>query len=60
MRKVGHGRYKCALCGATLDMTDHALARTMLVSPSGQPTVRVILIDGREIHRCQLATDQQA
>ena len=86
MRKVGHGRYKCARCGAALDREilkelfdfddlhewwtmsgiprvgvpslDHAQARTMTLISRGKPAVRVILLDGKEIHRCQLAADQ--
>jgi hypothetical protein len=54
MRKVGKGRYKCARCGAALDMSDHAQARIMTLISRGKPAVRVILLDGKEIHRCQL------
>ena len=52
MRKVGHGRYKCARCGDALDMTDHAEARTRIMMSSGHPAVRIILLAGKEIHRC--------
>ena len=47
------GRYECARCGAMLDVPDRAQVRTMIMQSSGQPAVRAILADGKEIHRCE-------
>ena len=55
MRKVGHDRYKCALCGAVLMVSDAAKVRTLMVSSSGTPDVRVMFVAGKEMHRCALA-----
>lgn len=55
MRKVGHDRYKCALCGAALAVSDETRVRTMIVMTGGQPTARAVLVDGKEIHRCPTA-----
>jgi len=47
------GRYECARCGVMLDVPDHAQVRTMIMQSSGEPAVRAILVDGKEIHRCE-------
>jgi hypothetical protein len=47
------GRYECARCGVMLDVPDAAQVRTMIMQSSGQPAVRAILVDGKEIHRCE-------
>jgi hypothetical protein len=54
MRKVGRDRYECALCGAELAMSDAARARTLIVSSTGKPNVRVMFVGGKEVHRCTL------
>jgi hypothetical protein len=36
-----------------LDVSDQAQVRTMIMQSSGQPAVRAILADGKEIHRCE-------
>ena len=36
-----------------LDVPDQAQVRTMIMQSSGQPAVRAILVDGKEIHRCE-------
>lgn len=35
-----------------LEVSDRTKVRTMLMQSSGQPAVRAILADGKEIHRC--------
>jgi hypothetical protein len=42
------------MCGDILDVADAARVKTMLIQSSGTPTMRAILVDGREIHRCPL------
>jgi hypothetical protein len=54
MRKTGHNKYRCQLCGAVLDVREATHVRTMIVASSGEPDVRVMLEDGREIHRCAI------
>jgi hypothetical protein len=57
MRKVGHGRYECVLCGAVLNISDAAKVRTLIVTSTGKPDVRVIFVGGKEVHRCTLLAD---
>ncbi len=45
-------RYECALCGAVLDIPLTAMPRVMLTARGGERTVRVLSVDGREVHRC--------
>ena len=52
--------YECALCGAVLDVRDDARSQTMLIQASGEPTVRVVLVEGVEIHRCEVDRDKMA
>jgi hypothetical protein len=40
------------MCGDILDVADAAKVRTMLIQSSGTSTMRAILVDGKEIHRC--------
>jgi hypothetical protein len=67
LAKVGHlderngmklldGRYVCTHCGTVLKFPvtspdPHVTVRVQ----SGSPSVRVLSLDGRELHRCELA-----
>lgn len=42
------------MCGEILDVADEAKVRTMLIQTSGKPPTRAILVDGKEIHRCEV------
>ena len=54
MRRDGD-HFECTLCGAILDdVAEATVIRTMVIGSSGQPNVRVILVDRREIHRCEV------
>jgi hypothetical protein len=44
------------MCGEILDVSDTAKVKTMLIQGSGTPTMRAVVVDGKEIHRC--AVDQ--
>ena len=52
--RVRHGTTECAQCGASLDVEEPRRVRAGLVSTSGEPTIRVLMLDGVEIHRCTL------
>ena len=47
------GRYECAQCGAVLAIAPEAQPMVVFHAASGQSTVRVITVDGAEIHRCE-------
>jgi hypothetical protein len=48
-----NGTYTCALCGVRVEMAEDQLL-TVIVGASGKPNVRVLLVDGREVHRCNV------
>jgi hypothetical protein len=48
------GRFECAVCGAVLPMMPGRRTRTVLVRAPGPRTDRLIVVDGREVHRCTL------
>jgi hypothetical protein len=47
------GRYECAQCGAVLALAQDAQPMVVFHAASGKSTVRVITVDGREVHRCE-------
>jgi len=46
------GEWTCKQCGAVLDVHDGQRPDVMIAGESGQPNVRILSVDGREIHRC--------
>jgi hypothetical protein len=52
--RLHDGRYECAHCGAVLDIPLMNDPRVMIRAASGQPNVRVLFLDEREIHRCEI------
>ena len=59
MRRVD-GHWQCTLCGAILDIPADEDPDVIIKSASGQPTVRTLNIDGKEIHRCTLTGQRRA
>jgi hypothetical protein len=48
------GKYVCAQCGAALEVTREARPRVEIQQSPDAPMIRVLSIDGREIHRCEI------
>ena len=48
------GRYECAHCGAVLDIDADAEPMVVVHAASGRPNMRVITVDGDEVHRCEV------
>lgn len=48
------GKYVCAECGEVLDVPLDAKPSFMFVGDGG-PRTRILLVDGVEIHRCEVA-----
>jgi hypothetical protein len=47
-------------CGAELDgVPPDAVLRAELWARSGEPNVRVLTVDGKEVHRCVPALDRR-
>jgi hypothetical protein len=47
------GGNACAWCGATLDAPRIGSAIAAVIIEAGKPDTRVVVFDGREIHRCE-------
>jgi len=54
MRKR-RGRWTCKQCGTVLDVPAGRRPDVMIAAASGQPNVRILTIDGAEIHRCVIS-----
>jgi hypothetical protein len=52
--RVRNGRYECDQCGSELEMPLMKRPEIKLHGAGGQPNVRVLYLEGREIHRCQI------
>jgi hypothetical protein len=44
--------FVCRHCDSELTVTEATLTRVRLISPVDEPDVRVVLIEGSEVHRC--------
>jgi hypothetical protein len=53
--RKGDGRYECAYCGAILDVSAEDVPTVVFHASSAKPLMRVVLANGREIHRCEVA-----
>jgi hypothetical protein len=55
MRQVECGKYVCSLCGEQVELAPEARVETQMHGSSGAPNMRVVLADGKEVHRCEQA-----
>jgi hypothetical protein len=46
------GTTRCILCGEEVPDPVGKSTRTTIIGSSGQPNIRVVMVDGTEIHRC--------
>jgi hypothetical protein len=53
MTLVEHIACACSQCGARLEVPKGKTATVTLVGSSGKPNARVVVVDGKEIHRCE-------
>ena len=51
MRKR-RGKWTCKQCGEVLDVPADRRPDVTIVAASGQPNVRILTVDGEELHRC--------
>ena len=50
--RIRDGIYHCAQCGAPLDIPLIEDPRVVIRAASGEPNVRALVLDGKEIHSC--------
>jgi hypothetical protein len=48
-----NSQFSCFICGAELDVPEAQTAAT-IAGDSGRPTIRILSVNGREVHRCGL------
>ncbi len=58
--KLDDGRYECALCGAVLDVPLVGEPQVVIHAASGQRSMRVLSVNGVEVHRCEVGTARAA
>jgi hypothetical protein len=46
------GSYVCSLCGEKVALRTEDETHIQLRHTSGKPTVRVVVVRGKEVHRC--------
>jgi hypothetical protein len=51
------GTFVCLECGEKLRLGLETNIRMQFHSASGRPTVRVVVADGVEVHRCEVTTE---
>jgi hypothetical protein len=47
-----NGNYICSLCSTEVETTPDHRPLAMIKASSGEPNVRVIILDGKELHAC--------
>jgi hypothetical protein len=52
--RLHDGRYECANCGERLAVSADGEPNVTFHAAGGKPNVRVLKIDGIEIHRCEV------
>jgi hypothetical protein len=52
--RLDEGRWICKQCGAVLNVPAGRDPKVTIKGASGRPNVRILSIDGEEIHRCEI------
>jgi hypothetical protein len=52
--RSGNGHYECTQCGQVIDVPVDRTPVVIVASASGEAIVRRIVVDGQEIHECQI------
>ena len=53
---LSDGTYECTLCGVVLDIPEDKVQLAALAELRGLCGTGAIVIEGREVHRCEFAT----
>ena len=59
MRRIG-GKWQCALCGGQLDVPPGRTPQVQFHAATGKRTERVVVVQGKEVHRCTMPTGHGA
>ena len=57
VRKSG-STWTCRQCGAVIDIEPGRVPDVRIHGASGRPNVRVLVLDGKQIHRCEIDARQ--
>jgi hypothetical protein len=57
MMLTHRGGYVCALCGVEIDVTPDQQPLVLIKASSGEPNVRVVMLDGKQVHSCPMKPD---
>jgi hypothetical protein len=55
--QVAGGSWRCPYCDKAVDIPVAASPTMITSQASGQPNHRVFVIEGDEVHRCEIRTD---
>jgi hypothetical protein len=55
--RLEDGKWRCALCGAVMDVPEDALPYVIFSTQSDAPDYRVVMLRSAEIHRCPIEPD---
>ena len=55
MERIGDKTYLCTVCHATVKVDSEERPVAAIIGQSGEPNVRVVTVEGVEVHRCVLA-----
>jgi hypothetical protein len=58
--RITNGRHECALCGADLKIPITTKPQSVIADGTDRSRVRVLLVKGEEIHRCEMPSQKQA
>src|SRR3954453_18364356 len=50
--RIENGRWVCSWCGAVVDIPTDKTWRTEIHATGGHANERVVMVEGKEVHRC--------
>jgi hypothetical protein len=53
VRRTGNG-YECTVCGQKIECPISSKPQAIIVQSSNHPTIRSVLVNGVEVHRCKI------
>jgi hypothetical protein len=56
--RLRDGKCECDRCGAVVDVPPGEVPYVVTILTRGQPDYAVLVLRGRELHRCQITPDE--